>query len=103
MKKEDVYLYLQKIPRGKVATYGSIAAALGSPGAARAVGQILHRNPDGDLYPCYKVVSADGRLSEAYAFGGMDAQRRRLEAEGIKISGGRVDLKRYLYTDAKEE
>ena len=102
MKKEDVYRYLQKIPRGKVTTYGSVAAALGSPGAARAVGQILHRNPDGDLYPCYKVVSADGRLSDAYAFGGMDAQRRRLEADGIKISGGRVDLKRYLFTEKKE-
>ncbi len=93
--KEQVYRYLRIIPRGKVVTYGQLAARIGHPGAARAVGNILHRNPDGDKNPCYKVVKGDGRLSPRYAFGGLSAQRERLEREGITVTDGRVDLTRY--------
>ena len=95
--EQAVYEYLRKIPYGKVATYGQIASHLGSKGLARAVGNALHRNPDGDLYPCYKVVNAAGKLAENYAFGGIGEQKRRLEAEGIPVVGGKVDLKRYQY------
>ena len=84
--------FLLTVPKGEVVTYGQIARALGKPKAARAVGNALHRNPDGEKYPCYKVVRADGSLSPAYAFGGVTAQRERLLSEGIAVQGDWVDL-----------
>ena len=95
--EEKVLAYLQTIPRGKVVTYGQIAAALGNPKLARAVGNALHRNPDGVRYPCYKVVSAQGKLSRHYAFGGAEAQCRRLREEGIEVIDDQVDLSRYQW------
>ena len=97
--EEKVLAYLQTIPRGKVVTYGQIAAALGNPKLARAVGNALHRNPDGDRYPCYKVVSAQGKLSRHYAFGGAEAQCRRLREEGIEVIGECVDLEKYQWKE----
>lgn len=89
-----VYAAVAAIPEGKVATYGQIAAAAGNPGAARAVGNILHRNLDPSAVPCHRVVDAKGRPGSNYAFGGPSAQLRRLESEGVKLLGGsRVDLK----------
>lgn len=88
---------LREVPRGKVVTYGQIAAHLGCPSAARAVGNALHRNQDGDFYPCYKVVNSKGELSGRYAFGGLTEQQSRLEAEGIVVRDNRVDLEKYQY------
>jgi O-6-methylguanine DNA methyltransferase len=93
--KQRVYDFLRTIPKGKVVTYGQIAAYLGDKRLARAVGNALHKNPDGDTYPCYKVVNGKGELSSAYAFGGIAEQQRRLEAQGIYAVNGKVDLKRY--------
>lgn len=91
---ERVYAAVAAIPEGKVATYGQIAAASGNPGAARAVGNILHRNVNPTEVPCHRVVNANGRPGSNYAFGGPSAQLRRLESEGVKLIGGiRVDLK----------
>ena len=53
----------------------------------------------GEKYPCYKVVNSKGELSRAYAFGGIDQQKRRLEAEGITVKNGKVDVKKYGYGD----
>lgn len=92
-----IYTYLTTIPKGKVTTYGQIAEYLGNKRLARAVGNALHKNPDGDKYPCYKVVNSKGQLSPAYAFGGIETQKRRLEADGIEITDYTVDLERYLY------
>lgn len=89
---ERVLNFLTTIPRGKVVTYGQIAEAIGRPGAARAVGNALHKNPDGNKYPCYKVVNSKGKLSGRFAFGGIMVQQERLEAEGIEVVNGRVDL-----------
>ncbi len=97
--KEKVFSCLRTIPPGKVVTYGQLAALVGHPKAARAVGNILHQNPDGDRNPCYKVVNRDGCLSPRYAFGGMDAQRERLEREGIAVQNGRVNLAVYGFSD----
>ncbi len=97
--RQRVYDYLCTIPRGKVVTYGQIAAALGNPRLARAVGNALHRNPDGDRYPCYKVVNARGELSRHFAFGGREGQKERLEREGIEVTGFTVDLGKYGYRD----
>lgn len=94
--KEKVYAFLQTIPRGKVTTYGQIAAFLGSKYYARTVGNILHDNPDPTRYPCHRVVNSRGRVAEHYAFGGAAAQRKRLEAEGIVFEpNGTVDLAKY--------
>lgn len=95
--KESVYAYLRTVPRGKVVTYGQIAAAVGRPRAARAVGKILHANPDPAHIPCYKAVNRLGALSISYAFGGADAQQKRLEQEGIEVKNGRVDLWKYQW------
>ncbi len=99
---QRVYDFLITLPRGCVVTYGQIAAYLGDPHLARAVGNILHRNPNGEKYPCYKVVNARGFLSPQYAFGGLEAQQRRLEQEGIAVKNGRVDLELYQYRPAKK-
>lgn len=95
--QEKILEFLQTIPRGKVVTYGQIAVHLGNPNLARAVGNALHRNPDGEKYPCYKVVSAQGKLSAHYAFGGLQAQKRRLEQDGIAVTDNRVDLSKYQW------
>lgn len=95
MLKQKVYNYLLTIPKGKVATYGQIAQALGNKHLARAVGNILHVNPDPDRYPCYKVVNSQGKLAQNFGFGGLEEQKRRLEADGIEVIRGTVDLKKY--------
>lgn len=92
-----VYEYLRMIPRGKVATYKQVATYLGNPKLARVVGNILHRNPDGEVNPCYKIVNSQGRLSGSFAFGGRDEQARRLREEGIEVVNGKVDLVKYQY------
>ena len=62
---------------------------------ARAVGNALHRNPDPDNIPCYRVVNARGELSGEFAFGGAGAQAKLLEADGIEVINGKVDLTKY--------
>ena len=94
--KDAVYAYLKTIPAGNVVTYGQVAAAVGNGKAVRAVGNILHKNPDPANIPCHRVVNRKGEVSKAYAFGGGEAQRKRLEAEGIVFEpDGTVDLARY--------
>ena len=93
--KEKVFDYLTRIPKGKVVTYGDIALFLGDKNLSRVVGNILHKNPDGDKYPCYKVVDSKGNLSAGYAFGGIAEQKKRLEEEGIEVLNDKVDLKKY--------
>ncbi len=95
--KNKLYELLTKIPRGKVITYGRAAEILGNKSWARAVGNALHKNPDGEKYPCYKVVNAKGELSAAYAFGGIDEQKRRLLSDGITVEHNKVDLQKYGY------
>ena len=94
---KKVYELLLEILDGRVTTYGRIAERLGSRYYARTVGNALHANPDGDKYPCYKVVNSKGKLSASYAFGGIEAQKNRLEAEGIEVIDYKVDLKKYGY------
>lgn len=91
----DVYDALKKLPHGSVISYGELAALAGRPGAARAVGNILHKNPSPECIPCYRVVHADGRLAPAFAFGGIDMQRQMLEADGIHVVNYTVNMKKY--------
>ena len=90
-----IYDAVCNIPKGKVATYGQVAALAGNPKMSRAVGNALHKNPDPDRIPCYRVVNSKGELSGAFAFGGKNVQAERLMADGIEVVGGRVDLKKY--------
>lgn len=90
-----IYEAVKKIPRGKVATYGQVAELAGDKKMARAVGNALHRNPDPEHIPCYRVVNAKGELAGAFAFGGANVQEQLLAADGILVVDGRVDLEKY--------
>ena len=90
-----IYEAVKKIPKGKVATYGQVAEMAGDKKMARAVGNALHKNPDPEGIPCYRVVNAKGELAGEFAFGGEGAQRKLLEADGIAVVNGRIDLKKY--------
>lgn len=96
---QKVYDYLKTIPKGKVVTYKQIAEYLGNKGLARVIGNILHKNPDGDKYPCYKVLNCKGELAEAFVFGGKEIQKERLEKDGIKVVDNRVDLNLYQWKE----
>ena len=90
-----IYEAVKKIPRGKVATYAQVAAMAGNPKMCRAVGNALHKNPDPDGTPCYRVVNAKGELAGAFAFGGPDVQANLLRADGIEVIDNKVDLTKY--------
>ncbi len=87
-----IYEAVKKIPYGHVATYSQVAEIAGDRKMARAVGNALHKNPDPDHIPCFRVVNAKGELAGEFAFGGPGAQARLLEAEGITVIDGKVDL-----------
>lgn len=90
-----IYEAVKRIPRGCVATYGQVAEMAGDRKMARAVGNALHRNPEPDNIPCYRVVNSKGELAGEFAFGGSGAQAALLEAEGVRVVDGRVDLSIY--------
>ena len=95
---DEVYRVVRRIPDGKVATYGQIAAILGNPRWARAVGYALHVNPDPEHVHCFKVVNREGRLAPAFAFGGEEIQKLLLERSGVEVrADNSVDLSRYLW------
>ncbi len=94
---EKIYEIVKQIPYGQVATYGQVAALAGNRRWARVVGYALHVNPDPDNIPCYRVVNKEGRVSEAFAFGGENRQVELLKAEGVKFVNGNVDMKRYQW------
>lgn len=100
--KQKVYEFLRTIPKGKVVTYGQIAEFLGNKKLSRVVGNILHVNPQPDVYPCFRVVNAQGKLAEHFGYGGLQEQKRRLEADGIRVTDGRVDLKKYQWRPERE-
>ena len=95
---DRVYDMVEQIPAGMVASYGQIARLVGEPRKARYVGYALHSNPRPGVVPCHRVVFADGRVCDGFAFGGPDEQRRLLEAEGVTfLPDGRVDLARHRW------
>jgi methylated-DNA-protein-cysteine methyltransferase related protein len=96
-----VYKVVKKIPRGRVATYGQIAALAGMPRAARQVGYALRATPDNVKIPWHRVVNAQGRVSmrlKDWQSGGDDLQKILLEAEGVEFDeAGKMNLKRYRW------
>jgi methylated-DNA-[protein]-cysteine S-methyltransferase len=83
LKAHDVYDMVAQIPEGKVTTYGDIARALGHPGASRAIGRILNRNPNPITTPCHRVIKSDGKVG-GYAFGKIK-KKELLEKEGLRF------------------
>ena len=86
---------LLKIPRGKVTTYKALAEAMGLK-SYRQVGQLVHRNPEPNQYPCFKVVKSDGSLG-GFALG-LKEKIRRLKREGVRVQKNRlVDFNERFY------
>lgn len=94
-----VYDVVRRIPRGRVATYGQVAALAGLPRHARLVGYALHALPEGRGLPWHRVVNAQGRMSPRSDGLGHDTlQRLMLEREGVRFSAeGALSLARYQW------
>jgi methylated-DNA-[protein]-cysteine S-methyltransferase len=86
---------VSKVPRGRVATYGEIARALGNPRAYRAVAKALARNPHPIKIPCHRVVKSNGEIG-GYRLGSKRKAKLLVE-EGVEIRGGKVELEKYSF------
>lgn len=93
------------MPRGRVVTYGQVAAILGHPRAARAVGTALSNLPEAliRVVPWQRVINAAGGISFRGDLHRPDEQRELLEMEGVPMRGGRVDLARYRWSGPRRE
>jgi methylated-DNA-[protein]-cysteine S-methyltransferase len=89
--ERQVYRALLSVPHGETRTYGALAAAIGQPGAGRAVGRALGRNPIPIIIPCHRVVAADGRTGGFSAPGGVTTKMKLLEIERAR-SGPQASL-----------
>jgi len=87
---EAIWRTVRCIPRGQVATYGAIARQAGLPGRARLVGHALKVAPARLRLPWYRVVAAGERITFPRSSRQHAEQSRRLRAEGIKVTNGRV-------------
>lgn len=95
----DVRSWVQRIPEGKVASYGDIAALAGSPRAARGVGAVLNGLTEGSDVPWWRVVNRSGELTIPAELGRRSLQRTLLMSEDVRFTpGGRVDLARHHWT-----
>ena len=93
-----IYAVVRRIPRGRVATYGQVAALAGLPGHARQVGYALHALEDGSGLPWQRVINARGEVSPRAEPFYEPLQRAMLEDEGVVFDArGRVDLRRYRW------
>lgn len=92
---ERIYEQVKKIPYGRVATYGQIAAMAGNPRWSRVVGYALHVNPYPENIKCYRVVNRNGELSAAFAFGGINMQAELLRSEGVEVIDNKVNLRKF--------
>ena len=88
-----VWQIVNAIPRGKVATYGQIAAMAGFPEQSRMVGRILSRLPKGSKLPWHRVINSQGKISNPNPA----RQQEKLEADGVTLINGRVRLKLYKW------
>jgi len=94
----DVLNIVSQIPRGRVTTYGDIAALAGWPSHSRMVGRTLLYSPGAEKLPCHRVVNKEGRTAP-----GWSRQRPLLEEEGVYFkANGLVDMKRYLWTPSTD-
>ena len=95
---QKVYEIVAQIPKGKVMTYGQIAALIGEPRGGRTVGWAMQEVPPELNLPCHRVVNRYGGMAPAYAFGGAHVQRSKLEEEEVIFKeDGCVDLEKHLW------
>ena len=95
---QRIYGVVSRIPRGRVATYGQVAALAGLPGHARQVGYALHSLPAGSAVPWQRVINHKGQISLRNDPAAADRQRVFLEAEGVSLNAaGAVDLVKYQW------
>ncbi len=100
--RDEIYGLVERIPAGKLATYGQLAFLAGRPRASRIVGAAMLHAPEG--LPCHRVIYRDGTLCCDQAFGGKEVQRQMLEQEGITfLPDGRANLEKHLWTGPKED
>ena len=90
-----IHAVVRRIPRGRVATYGQVAALAGFPRHARQVGYAMRDLPQGSDLPWHRVLNARGEVSPRAAVGWEDVQRDLLEQEGVELARERVDLVRF--------
>lgn len=95
--KDRVYSLTKQIPKGKVATYGQLAALAGQPRAARAVGSLMRHNPFAPVVPCHRVVAVDGSLNGYFGRSKLNQKKALLLKEGVQFSGEKVDLEKSLW------
>ncbi len=100
---ERVYSIVERIPAGRVTTYGLIASATGLRSSARMVGWALNAiaagnySPGGKRLPAHRVVNRNGELTGRIHFATPDFMREMLEAEGVTFVGDRVDIVKHLW------
>jgi methylated-DNA-protein-cysteine methyltransferase-like protein len=95
-RRRRILAVVARIPSGRVASYGQVAALAGLPGHAREVGRVLSGLAETSEAPWQRVVNAAGRVSPRGLFGDETHQRRLLEAEGVRFDArGRIDLERH--------
>src|SRR6185369_14114856 len=93
-----IYAVVSRIPKGRVATYGQVAALAGLPRQARLVGYAMHSLPAGSDVPWHRVVNAAGKISlRSDGLGHDELQAQLLRREGIRFVGGAIPLARYRW------
>lgn len=98
-----IWSVVEKIPPGRVATYGQVADAAGMGRAARRVGRALRDLPSGSTVPWYRVLRAGGALAFSPGSAAFKRQRDRLYEEGVPLVNGRVDLQVYGWVRSLDE
>lgn len=94
-EQRKIVKIILSIPRGRVTSYGQIAACASLPGRARLVGRLLRIAPDQLKLPWHRVLRADGHIAFAAGDAAFDEQLRRLVAEGVEHMNGKIDLARF--------
>ena len=98
---EKTQKIIKRIPRGKVATYGQIAALAGNPRGARQVVRVLHSSAEKEILPWYRVINSKGTISLGRGQG-YELQKALLTSEGVKFDGNdQIDLGRYRWAPRK--
>jgi len=98
---DAIYAVVARIPRGRVSTYGRVAALAGQPRRARLVGRALRELPSDSGVPWHRVLNAAGKISaRGDALGHEDLQAHLLAREGVRPNGGTIPLDRYLWEPA---
>jgi methylated-DNA-protein-cysteine methyltransferase-like protein len=100
--EQRIIAAIRRIPRGRVATYGAIAALAGAPRRARLVGTVLKQAPASLKLPWHRVINAQGRSSFPEGSDARRLQLARLQREGVQVTVGRVDLKHFGWPEPRE-